>query len=283
MKGRTSAAKQTRTVELPVGQVKVGARVRQGAGNPDALELLVRSLEDVGLLYPVLVRPDHVLIDGFRRLQAAKRLGWKTIDVRVVEGLGDVLDALRAEGDANLCRLDFLPSEKFRLGQKLEELERAAARARQVEGGRLKGSVNLTEAAKGDVREKVGQALGMSASSYRKLVIVHKAAEANPRLAPIVREMDESGSIDRGYRRFREEEAGAIRSWAVTRPASADAEDLRLQGDVARRLAEALGGEGGFNAAGVLAALGCDAALQLAGTLQRLGAMGDALASEARP
>jgi ParB-like chromosome segregation protein Spo0J len=256
--------------------------VRQGAGNPEALELLARSLQDVGQLYPVLVRPDHVLIDGFRRLEAAKKLGWKTIDVRVVEGLDDVLDALRAEGDANLCRLDFLPSEKYHLGRKLEELERAAARARQAEGGRSKASGNLPEASKGETREKVAQALGMSATSYRKLVIVHKAAEANPRLVHIVREMDQTGSVDRAYRMVREEEAGAVRSRAVTRPASADAEDLRLQGDMARRLTEALGGEGGFNAAGVLAALGRDAALQLAGTLQRLGAMGEALATEAR-
>jgi ParB family chromosome partitioning protein len=265
---------------LPVGEVKVGARVREGVGNPEAFELLVRSFQDVGQLYPLLVRPDHVLIDGFRRLRAAKRLGWKTIDARVVEGLDDALDALRAERDANVCRLDFLPSEKFRLGQKLEELERAAARARQAEGGRSKACGNYPEA--GRTRDKVAQALGMSPTSYRKIVYVHRQAESNPALHPIVVELNRTQSIDHAYKKVLEAEAGAVRGHAAAPPASADAEDLRLQAGTARRLAEALGGEGGFDAAGVRAALGRDAALQLAATLRRLGTMGEALFEEAR-
>jgi hypothetical protein len=133
------------------------------------------------------------------------------------------------------------------------------------------------------VREKVAAALGMSGRTYGKMAYVIRQAETNPALRPIVVQMDVTKSIDGAYKKMLEQEAGAVRGQAAAAPPSADAEDLRLQGDVARRLAEALGGEGGFNAAGVLAALGRDAALQLAGTLQRLGAMRDALATEARP
>lgn len=40
---------------------------------------LVESIEDVGLLYPILVGEGNRLIDGHRRLAAAIKLGWKHI------------------------------------------------------------------------------------------------------------------------------------------------------------------------------------------------------------
>ena len=40
---------------------------------------LVDSMSRVGLLYPVLVTDKGVVIDGHRRLSAAKELGWETI------------------------------------------------------------------------------------------------------------------------------------------------------------------------------------------------------------
>ena len=47
---------------------------------------LADSMADIGLLYPILVDPSNVLIEGHRRLAAAKELGWKTIQAIVVKG-----------------------------------------------------------------------------------------------------------------------------------------------------------------------------------------------------
>jgi hypothetical protein len=47
---------------------------------------LTRSMSDIGLLYPVLVDESNRLIDGHRRLAAAKALGWLTLPAIVVKG-----------------------------------------------------------------------------------------------------------------------------------------------------------------------------------------------------
>jgi ParB family transcriptional regulator, chromosome partitioning protein len=46
---------------------------------------LAASLAELGLLHPVVIRPDGTLIAGERRLRAAKQLGWPTIPVTVVD------------------------------------------------------------------------------------------------------------------------------------------------------------------------------------------------------
>lgn len=47
---------------------------------------LVASIVRVGLLYPVLITKDNKIIDGHRRIAAAKSLGWEEIPVIVVAG-----------------------------------------------------------------------------------------------------------------------------------------------------------------------------------------------------
>lgn len=44
------------------------------------------SMEEIGLLYPILVTEKNEIIDGHRRVAVAKRLGWKTIAVIVATG-----------------------------------------------------------------------------------------------------------------------------------------------------------------------------------------------------
>ena len=52
------------------------------------VEGLAKSIEGVGLLQPVVVRPlgdGYELVFGLHRLEACRRLGWKTIPARVEE------------------------------------------------------------------------------------------------------------------------------------------------------------------------------------------------------
>lgn len=51
--------------------------------DPKGLRPLVASLEKLGLLYPVLITSGMEVIDGHRRIAAAKVLGWKEIDALV--------------------------------------------------------------------------------------------------------------------------------------------------------------------------------------------------------
>jgi ParB family transcriptional regulator, chromosome partitioning protein len=65
---------------MVISNIKVGKRIRKDMGD---LAGLAESVQELGLLHPMVVFPDGRLILGERRLRAAKLLGWKTITVFV--------------------------------------------------------------------------------------------------------------------------------------------------------------------------------------------------------
>jgi ParB family transcriptional regulator, chromosome partitioning protein len=66
----------------PIAEIRIGKRIRKDMGD---VQSLAESIEDLGLLHPVLVTPDGLLLSGERRLRAAKLLGWTEIPVSLVE------------------------------------------------------------------------------------------------------------------------------------------------------------------------------------------------------
>lgn len=73
--------------------------------------------EALGLLQPIVVTPDNVLIDGARRIEAMKSLGIDRLPAHVVD-----LDAIvLGEFDANEVRKSFTVSEKVAIGRAVEE------------------------------------------------------------------------------------------------------------------------------------------------------------------
>lgn len=115
---------------VAVDSIVVGARHRKDAGDLDAL---AASIHQLGLLQPVTVTPDRVLVCGWRRLEAVKRLGWKSIKVWVRSGISDPVTALLAERDENTQRKDYNPLEKEALYREIKELLREDAARRQAE------------------------------------------------------------------------------------------------------------------------------------------------------
>jgi ParB family chromosome partitioning protein len=115
---------------VTVDSIVVGARHRKDAGDLDAL---AASIDQIGLLQPVTVTPDRVLVCGWRRLEAVKRLGWKSIKVWVRSGISDPVTALLAERDENTQRKDYSPVEREALYREIKELLREDAARRQAE------------------------------------------------------------------------------------------------------------------------------------------------------
>jgi ParB family chromosome partitioning protein len=115
---------------VTVDSIVVGARHRKDAGDLDAL---AASIDHLGLLQPVTVTPDRVLVCGWRRLEAVKRLGWKSIKVWVRSGISDPVTALLAERDENTQRKDYTPLEREALYREIKELLREDAARRQAE------------------------------------------------------------------------------------------------------------------------------------------------------
>lgn len=176
---------------VEIASIKVVDRHRRDLGDIDGL---MKSIMEISLINPITLTPDLRLVAGGRRLEAYKRLGQGMIPARIVERLSDAADALRAEQDENTCRKDMLPSEKAALGEALHAIERpkaeqrnreALARGRTAtsrgENGRYEPSPdveNLTDTRKKPVetRDCVGEALGMSGSTYGRLRSTYKLA-----------------------------------------------------------------------------------------------------------
>ena len=153
--------------ERPISDIAVGARHRKDMGDIDGLAANIR---DVGLLHPIVVRPDGVLIAGARRIAAFKALGRGEIPVTVV----DLDSAARGEFAENVCRKDFTPSELVAIGAEVERIEREDAKARMTLGKVSTGS--------GKARDKIAARLGVSGRTYEKAKTVVEAAEAEPEL-----------------------------------------------------------------------------------------------------
>src|SRR5215469_9694433 len=90
--------------ELAIKEIRVRGRFRKNLGDINAL---AASIDEVGLLHPIVVRPDGRLIAGERRLAACKELGWTSVPVTFV----DLKEVIRGEFAENAHRKNFLPSE----------------------------------------------------------------------------------------------------------------------------------------------------------------------------
>src|SRR5690606_23867993 len=81
-----------------------------------------------------------------------------------------------AERDENACRKDMTPSEKVALGKALEALERPRAEARE-RAGIPSGKLPEGSGRRGEVREIVGEAIGMSGRTFERAKAVVEASE----------------------------------------------------------------------------------------------------------
>jgi ParB family chromosome partitioning protein len=110
-----------------------------------------------GQLQPICVDEQDYLVFGLRRLEAAKRLGWKTIRTWRV----DLADPLSAVCDENECRAALVVSDRVALGQLVEAAEAPRARANQTSGKNLAKGQEAGRSA-----ERAAVAIGWSRPTY---------------------------------------------------------------------------------------------------------------------
>lgn len=92
---------------VPISDIKVAAGRREVKA--EDVQDLAKSISQVGLLNPITVTPDHILIAGNHRMEAAKLLGWTEIECTVCDVSG--LLAELAEIDENFVRVNLSPIE----------------------------------------------------------------------------------------------------------------------------------------------------------------------------
>lgn len=103
---------------VSISDIKVKRRVRKDLGN---LEDLKNSLRRYGLLNPITLNGKYELVAGERRLEAAKAIGWTSINANVIENLSE-LSQLEMEIEENNQRKEFTDEELFEGYRRLERL-----------------------------------------------------------------------------------------------------------------------------------------------------------------
>lgn len=109
-------------IDIELIKVDEATRIRKDIGD---LASLQESIQQVGLINPVLVDENYTLVAGFRRLSACKKLGLKEIETRVLEMGGDELKMLEAEVAENFYRKEFTPEEILSTERRRREIEEA--------------------------------------------------------------------------------------------------------------------------------------------------------------
>ncbi len=143
--------------EIPVGEVKVGKRMRDL--DDDKVLDLMSSYRTCGVINPISVDPEFTLLAGLHRLHAAKNLGWETIEAKVFDT--DELHSRLIEISENLVRNDLC---YIGTAEHILERERILTALGQR---RQRGSNRYTEEEGTETTEDLARKMGTSSKMYR--------------------------------------------------------------------------------------------------------------------
>ncbi|MCL2602188.1 MAG: ParB N-terminal domain-containing protein [Treponema sp.] len=92
---------------VPIEDIKVKNRLRKDLGD---IAALAESMKRFGQISPIMITKKNELVAGGRRLEAARSLGWRTINAIEID-ISDKLTKLEYELEENVQRRDFSQEE----------------------------------------------------------------------------------------------------------------------------------------------------------------------------
>jgi len=220
---------------MDITEVIIGRRHRKDLGD---MEELKRSISELGLLQPIVVRKGtKELVAGYRRLKALEELGISALMEGTHVNLIDIDSLVRGEHDENVCRKDFTLSEKVAIFEAVKEEQLRISIARQITGGCSPTDFRITDRDSGDLpaanasdttgmecpgdpaearqrgKRKFGQArshaakaVGLHQNTLRKATEIVVAARKEPgRYGHLVREMDLTGKVEPIFQKYVQE------------------------------------------------------------------------------
>jgi ParB family chromosome partitioning protein len=202
--------------------IRVGARARRELGDIDAL---VASIDANGFFQPMTIAPDGLLILGWRRYEAARRLGLRTVNVWVRSGLSNRLQLLLAEQDDDALHKPLTATENATLYQEIKQVmaEEAARRQEQTRFGAVAtgeddGAAKLAAPSDRTARARAAQMVTgtNSYTTLERIGEVQRIAE-DPTLPESLRTlaidalagMDEDGKVNGRYQVVKDAAAAA--------------------------------------------------------------------------
>ena len=143
-----------------IEQIVVKDRIRKDFGD---IRELADDIRQNGLINPPVVNKDYELLAGERRLRACKALGWKQIEVRMMD-TKDAEHELNIEISENENRKAFSKSERVDYMKRLLRIEQSKADERK-KSGKKDLSENSHE---GRSDERTAEQFGISSNTMRK-------------------------------------------------------------------------------------------------------------------
>lgn len=136
----TASASEQTVAQFPIESLVLGRSYRRELGD---LTDLTTSIQTLGLLCPIVITSDGVLISGRRRLEVMRQLGHATVPVWIASEVSDKLRTLLAIQDDNFLHKHFTTTEKAALYAEYKTLlteENARRQAATRFGAALPGS-----------------------------------------------------------------------------------------------------------------------------------------------
>ena len=103
---------------IPIADIKVKKRIRKEMGD---IAALAESMKRLGQISPIVITRKNVLVAGGRRLEAARFLGWRTINA-IIADIPNELTMLEYEVEENAQRQDFNREETDEAIRKMHRL-----------------------------------------------------------------------------------------------------------------------------------------------------------------
>jgi len=202
-------------LERSVDSIIVGVRHRENPG--DGIEPLMGSIKKLGLLQPVTITPDGVLVCGARRLEAVKRLGWRSLKVWVRSGISDDLNRLLAQQDENEQRKPLDPLEQAALFREVRKMIAEDA-ARRQKSSRF-GATGDSDVDDGPGSEPGPQPGHCDSRHQAAVAVTGKASYHHLERISAIERIAADRSLPETVRRLAEIELAAIQGGADVRPA----------------------------------------------------------------
>ena len=164
IRGPAANAQQLRGAHRPIDQIIVGERFRRHLGD---LIPLAASMDELGLLQPIVIRPTACLSPVSAACAPPSGLAGR----KFPSPSSNWTQIVRGEYAENCFRLNLTLSEAVAIKRALEPIEREAAKERQREGGRIggKGSGKLPEASKGNAATRPRKRPAWRGAPWRRL------------------------------------------------------------------------------------------------------------------
>lgn len=118
---------------MKIDEIVVKDRVRKNAYAH--IKDLMEDIQKNGLINPITINADKVLLAGFRRYTACKALNWTDIPVHMVNTRDEEQD-LQVEISENELGEDFTMTERLDYARRLERIESEKAKGRMSDGGK---------------------------------------------------------------------------------------------------------------------------------------------------